>query len=288
MDLQGQAYEMSKPTVQITATYADGKTLDEFKRVLDARRKYLNETAFQSIHAMAVETLKSVRSLTKVAKPSGIKVDLTPRTDLKFSYYHVTAATTGSKSGVRMCIRGASGMRFEDNQIGKFVFVDLKGAKLASVQVYQFKDVTGDNKVYLICATSQSKAKKAAQNIVARRLLRYAGLAKRAVSALMIKTNNKGPADAVSARVYQKANEVTTVKNQIVKNPNGSGVYSLTAMDDLRYAGRALKGGQASVDMALRKAANKSVGLIQHKCKNVLLPGELKTPFPEITKKGAA
>lgn len=279
---------MSKTAVKIVATYADGKTLDEFQKVLEKRQHYLGETAFQSIHAMAIEALKSIRGLTRVAKPSGIKVTVTQRTDLKFSYYHVSASQTGSKSAGRMCIRSAAGMRFEDNSIGKFVFADLKGVKLAAVQVYQFKDEGANNKIYIIAATSQAKAKKVAQNIVARRVLKYSGLAKRAVSALMVKANNKGPSDSVSPRVYAKANEVTTVKSQIAGNSDGSGVYSLTCVDDLRYATRALKGGPAAVDLALRKAANKSVGLISHKCKDLLLPGELKTPFPEITKKKAA
>ena len=279
---------MSKPVVKIVATYADGKTLDEFSRVLKSRQKYLNETAFQSIHAMMVETLKSIRGVTRVAKAAGIKVNVAQRSDLKFSYYSLGAAQTGSKAAVRMCVRTIGGTRLEDGQDGKFVFADVHGVKSAAVHVFEFKDVDGDGKVYLISATSQSRAKRAAQNIVARRLLRYAGLARRAISALMIKTNPRGPADPVSARVYAKANEVTTVRNQVATNTDGSGVFSLIALDDLRYAVRALKGGQAAVDMALRRAANKSVGLINHKCKDLLLPGELKTPFPEITKRGAA
>lgn len=279
---------MSKPAIKIVATYADGKTLGEFQKVLAARQHYLNETAFQSIHAMAVETLKSVRGLTRVAKPTGIKVDIVPRTDLIFSYSRVTAAQTGTKAGAKMCLRKMS-FRYEPGPNERIRFRDCHGHRKQDVRVYQFVDIGADPKLtYLIASPSPGAAKKEAQQIVARRVLRFAGLAKRAISALMVKTNNRGPADAVSARVYAKANEVTTVRNQTVTNSNGSGVYSLTCQDDLRYAARALIGGQASVDTALKKAANKSVGLIQHKCKGLLLPGELKTPFPEITKRKSA
>ena len=280
---------MSKPLVKITATYAGDKTLGAFSDVLAKRQHYLNESAFQSIHAMAVETLKSLRGLTRVAKVSNVKVVVTPRTDLKFSYYFLSAAKTGDKAASRMCIRSSSGMRFERNQIGKEIYANVKGVKLSAVQVYQFKDVDDDNKTYLICATSQSQAKKAAQNIVARRVLRYAGLAKRAISALMVKTNSKGPADNVSPRVYAKANEVTTVRNIIATDTKGSGgKYALVLDDALRYAVRALNGGHSAVDLAMKRAANKSIGLIQHRCKNLLLPGELKTPFPDIVKRKAS
>lgn len=280
---------MSKPVVKISASYADGKTLGEFSKVIEKRQHYLNETAFQSIHAMAVEALKTIRAGTRVAKATGLKVKVHPRSDLKFSYYYVTAAQTGTKAAARMCIRSSSGMRFERNQIGHEVYADVHGAKAASVQVYQFKDEEGDGKIYIIAATSAAKARRAAQNIVARRLLRYAGLAKRAISALMVKTNTKGPADAVSARVYAKANEVTEVRNLFAtSSTTGDGQYALLLEDNLRYAGRALKGGPAAVDLALKKAANKSVGLIRHKCKDLLLPGELKTPFPEVVKKRVA
>lgn len=275
---------MSRPAVTITASYADGKTLDAFSRTLAQRQKYLNETAFQSIHAMAVETLKSLRGFTRVAKVSGIKVNVSPRTDLRFSYYTVQG---GDRNAARMCIRGVDGGRYENGAIGKFVFYELHGVKQNAVQVYEFRDLEGDGQTYIIAAVSAAKARATAKGIVARRLLRFAGLAKRAMSALMLKTNNKGPSDAVSARVYAKANEVTTVRNAIATGKDG-GKYALILDDDLRYATRALKGGRASVDLALRKAANKSVGLIQHKCKDLLFPGELKTPFPEITKKRSA
>lgn len=278
---------MSKPIVKIISSYADGKSLSEFKNVLAKRQHYLNETAFQSIHAMAMDTLKSLRGLVRVAKVSDIKVNITPRSDLKFSYYFLSAAKTGNKSAARMCIRAASSdMRFERDQIGKEIYANVRGVKLAAVQVYQFKDKDGDNQIYLICATSQAKAKQAARRIVARRLLRYAGLARRAISALMVKTNSKGPADNVAPRVYAKANEVTEMRNIVARDTQGSGgQYALVLEDNLRYAVRALNGGRSAVNLALQKAANKSIGLIKKRCDGLLLPGEIKTPFPEIKKR---
>ena len=276
---------MSRPTVKFVATYANGKTLDELSATIAKRQKYLNETAFQSVHATAVNALKTIRTATRVAKPSGIKVDVTPRADLTFSYTRESAA--GSRGRAKMCIRSNSGVRFEDGQIGKIMFVDCHGVKAEAVKVYQFKD-TGEEKTktYIIAATSPSKARGCAQRIVARRVLRFAGLAKKAVSALMVKTNNKGPADAVSFRVASVAARVTSV-GRVCSSGEGSGTFRLEIRDDLRYAARALKGGHAAVDQALKKAANMSIGRIKQKCGDLLMPGELRTPFPEVTRRRA-
>lgn len=274
---------MSKPAIKIVASYADGKSLDGFQKLLAKRQHYLNETAFQSIHAMAMDTLKSLRGITKVAKASGIKVAVSPRSDLQFSYYR-----EGAGGGRRMCLRSSSGTRIERNSQGAEVYDNLRGVKLSAVQVYEFKDVNAGNKTYLISSTSQGRAKKAAQRIAARRLLRYSGLARRAISALMIKTNTKAPADGVSPRVAAKANEVTATRNIVARDTNGGGgKYALVLEDNLRYALRALKGGPSQVNLALQRAANKSAGLINHRCKDLLLPGEVKTPFPDIVKKSA-
>lgn len=272
---------MANAPVKITASYANGKTLDEFSRVISKRSKYLNETAFQSIHAMAVETLKSIRSMTRVARKSSIKISLKPRQDLQFSYYY-------DASHPKMCLRSLN-RRYNPAPNEKIRFSSCRGHGRDSVKVFEFIDDAPKETIkYLIAAPSQAIAKKDAQKIVASRLLRYAGLAKRAISALMIKTNNRGPSDPVPPHVYAKANEVTFASNKIASNSDGSGKYTLTCLDNLRYAVRAIKGGQASVDLALKRAANKSIGLIHHKCKDLLLPGELKTPFPEITKKGGS
>lgn len=301
---------MSRPAVQIKVSYAGEHTLGELSRTLQARMKYLNESAFQAIHATAVNALTSIRSGTRVAKAAGIKVDVRERTDLVFSY--TTEGGGGFKDGSRserklrragfgisvrrsdaghrkMCLRTAGGSRFTPETGTAVRYLSVYGVPAKTVKVFEFvDDDSGRKSTYLLVAKSTALAKKAAREIVARRLLRYAGLARRAVSALMVKTNNKGPADAVNARVFAKANEVTAKREVIAKGKDGGGKYALLLYDDLRYAARALNGGQAAVDLALKKAMNKTVSVIQTKCKNLLLPGELPLPFPEVSKRGAA
>lgn len=296
----------------IRADFAGGHTLDEFGRVMQKRIKYLNETAFQSIHAMAIDALKAIRGVTKVAKPAGIRVNVVPRADLMLGYYTESSLVGGSaterwaaRNGIdptglshtvrkKMCIRNRARQRVENNTIGKIVFSNrCHGVPAKAVRIFQFTDKYSSGadtvtNVYLIASTSATDAKKEARMIVFRRVARFAGLAKRAISALMVKTNTRGPADNVSSRVYAKANEVTEKRDAFVTSQNGDGKYALILEDNLRYAKRAVRGEAAAIDMALKKAANKSVGLIRHRCKNLLLPGEIKTPFPEVVRRKSA
>jgi len=53
----------------------------------------------------------------------------------------------------------------------------------------------------------------------------------------------------------------------------------------LDYATLAVEGGDAIVDMALKKAANKAASVINMKCKKILNFEQLDTPFPEVSKK---
>lgn len=297
---------MSRPPVRIDVSYADGKTIADLSRTLQQRMKYLNESAFQSIHATAVNALMSIRTGTRVAKASGIKVNVSERTDLVFSY---TTEGGGGKIGSRsearlrragfgvnvrrsdagrrkMCLRNAGGMRYTPDSGVRVVFTGVYGVPSRSIKVFNFTDDGSDNRQqYIIVAPTQGKARKEAQRIVARRMLRFAGLARRAVSALMVKANNKNVADNVSPRVMMKAMEVTEKRDIFTGGSDGGGKYALYLLDNLRYATRALDGGPAAVNLALKKAMNKTVSTIQHKCKDLLLPGELPLPFPEVARR---
>lgn len=297
---------MSRPVMDIKVTWADGKTIDALSKTLQQRMKYLNESAYQSIHATAMNALMSIRTGTRVAKPTGIKVALTERTDLVFSY---TTEGGGGKIGSRseaklrragfginvrrsdaghrkMCLRNTGGVRYAPGAGVRVVYAGVHGVPSRAVKVFDFTDVDSENRQqYIIVASSQGGARKAAQLIVARRLLRFAGLARRAISALMVKTNNKAVGDNVSPRVMMKAVEVTDKRDILARGDDGGGKYALYLIDNLRYATKALNGGPAAVNLALKKAMNKTVSTIQHKCKNLLLPGELPVPFPEVTQR---
>ena len=58
--------------------------------------------------------------------------------------------------------------------------------------------------------------------------------------------------------------------------------YSLQADDLLNYAMAALQGGEASLNEALMKAANKIASTINHKASKLLLFQDIGVPFPEV------
>lgn len=266
-------------SVQLTG--ASQAALDALSKTISARMKYLNETVSASAHAIMTQTLRSVRAVTKVAKPGRVKAEVKRRDDLQFGY------TT--KGGYRkMCLRDSAGKRIEGDALGKPRFAaEVRGLQLKSVHVFEFADA--DRQTYLIAAPSKSAAQKVAKTIAARRVTRYAGLARRALSVLMIKSNTKGAFETVSQRVNRKAYAETRTSETVLKTPTG-GVYTLTALDNLRYAKLAVKGEDAAIDLAVRKAVNKSVGLIQHrfKDKSFFSPGDLPPVFPEIKQRKSA
>ena len=293
---------MSKPLVTVDG--ASIRALDALSKTLAARMKYLNESVQDGAHAMLSLVLRSLRVSTKVAKATDVKVDLKERGDLRFSYYATggrrefrdkkNLGETTIKVPVKMCVRNAGGVRIKDNSCGKIRFVDLQGVKAKTVKCFEFVDSyeTGGTKFadrYLIVAASKGKANRYAKTIVSRRILRYAGLARRAITVLMVKSNTNGPAEKVTQRVNAKAYEVTRIAEAVMPNANG-GVYTLTALDNLRYAQSALKGGSADIDAAIKKAVNKCVGNITHRFKDrgFFNPGDLPPCFPEVKSRRSA
>ena len=130
-------------------------------------------------------------------------------------------------------------------------------------------------------------AKRKAKDIVRRRQIRYAGLARRAIGILMQKTSTKTKVnDKVPMNVTALAKTVTYKRELIAKSNDGNGgKYALALLDDLRYALDAIRGGKASVDMQMKKAMNKIVSVINRKIPDgntFFSQRKLATPFPEV------
>lgn len=265
-------------SIQVNATWANGKTLGEFCKILQERMKYMNETARDSIAACAINVLKGIRTVTKVAKESSIKV----KVDADNTLY--PSCTTRSAKKI-LCVRyKGSNERYTGNE--RLVSTGAAG-KMNAFNVYRFEDTLSPKLTkYLIIAPSRQAAKAKAKQIVRSRQIRYAGLARRAVSVLMMKTGTKNVADNVPMRVSQKAKEVTDHREVIAKAADGSGgKYALVLTDNLNYALNAVKGGKAAVDTQMKKAMNKIVSVINQKLKKnggLLGPNKLEIPFPEV------
>ena len=247
-------------SIQINSSWANGKTLQEFGRILRERMTYMHETARDSIAACAINVLKGIRSITKVAKPDKQKIDVAVDNTMYFS-----VTTQGAKK--IPCIRMmGSGKRYSGSE--KFVMAEEPN-RTKGWKIFRFQDKLSANlTTYLIAAPNMASAKNKARKITKSRVARFAGLAKRAVSVLMMKTNTKNVNDPVSHRVNQKAKQVTHTREIIAKaNDGNGGKYSLVLVDELNYALQAIKGGKGAVDLCMKKAMNKIVSIINQKLK---------------------
>ena len=72
--------------VHISMTFGNGLTMQQFGQVIQERMKWMKETARDSIVACAITALKAIRTITRVAKLSSIKVEVTPDTTLYPSF----------------------------------------------------------------------------------------------------------------------------------------------------------------------------------------------------------
>lgn len=250
----------------------DGRTLAEFGKLLQARQEWLNESAMQSVSAMAENLLTSLRGLTKVFKPShvkitGLKIDAT----LSVSFYKKGAGTKAIP-----CLR-AGKVRYvkKPNE-----FIKWSNKFDDKSKVYRWKYQVKENvfREYLIVTNTESQATKVCKEIVLKRAKVYAGLAKHALSRLMQKAYVGNTAAETLSQMSRQVADRNTSANKVF----GTDTYKLELRDDLLYSVAALKNGESDIQTSFQKALNKITSVINMKCKNILGFEKLDTPFPEL------
>lgn len=257
--------------VTITAD-VDGRPLAELSRLITLRSKWLGESARDSVRATAVTFLQSLRTLTKTAKKSGEKIELTSSNMLVPSFRR-----WGGKS--RPCIRvGKGGNTYTPMKGTRVIYADgLVNFATQKVYTASFTLGEGDRRKtykYVVVASSKSSASRAVRRANAKRIASWRGLARAAVSALIRKA---GGNSTTSGKIGAKASDNARV------TPRGAGnSFSLTILDNLSYAECAVKGGNSGITLALQRACNKSASVINRRCADLLDFSPLPTPFPEI------
>lgn len=258
-------------TAAVMATVGNGRTLEEFSKLIAARSKYLGETAADAVAACAIDALKSIRAATGKATKRSVSKDVEVKEDGTLVPSFKTVG--GAK---KFCIRNRGGAEYKGNEK---ISVAANSSQISKWNVFRFNDEHGEKKYkYLIVAPDAKTAVKVAKQIKQRRAMRYSGLAKVALTRLMRKTATVSDGGEMpDAAVARKADEQTKSVAQ-----NGGKAYSLHLEDNLGYAILAVKGGQTGVDLALRKAMNKITATVNQRCKKILGFEQLPTPFPEI------
>jgi hypothetical protein len=263
----------------VSITVADGRTVKEFVKLLEARQTYMKETTDKACAAIAIDALRSIRAATKKLKPKTAENEAS----VKPVALYPSFKTVGPKKR-KFCLRyKGSNSEYHGNEIIVQIDRASDSKVLKTYGVYSFvMQRRNKKKAYLLVAPSEASALRWAKLKKRRMAMVFSGLARRALTTLMMKTAtvNVGD-DGASQLVHKKADENTRKTVSITQGLEGI-AYSLTLEDNLDYAMPAVDGGEWGVNLALQKALNKVTATINQKCKNLLTFDKLETPFPEL------
>ena len=255
--------------IPISVTAAGGRTLEQFNRLIQQRVSLLKETPAKAITACAIQVLKSLRAITRLAKVSQprMKDGTKPEIELCAGLY-LSFKSMGRGRGAKKipCLRlTGSHARFPLDNAS--LAIPEKGLKARLAQVYQWNRRNG-KKVY-IAASSSSVAQRYMKEIEKKRIAKYRGLAKSALGKLMRQVSLRGGSlfDKASALAQRVAERNAHVR----KNLNGGlNEVGIRMEDTLDYASDALKGGESQIDSCLQSAMNKIAATINYRMKDLL------------------
>jgi len=259
---------------------ANGRDVSVLKAVIEARRRELGETTRQAATATAIQVLRSIRANTRIADPDAMNVKVT-----KSSGYTVGWKKEGGFS--KRCIRLGS-------KTGPYVsqksMIDLCGkyVKGETADVYSVVDVVEGSKErsvhYLVLAKDRKTAEEYAKYRHRRRVKRYSGMARYALTYAMMQTARNSSPDKANASVtsFGKGKAIENVTAVVRETGFDRGNVSIDIHDALRYATDALKDGEGYVQTAVQKACNGIVGMINNRIKKTgSFHTPLKVPFPK-------
>lgn len=237
--------------VNIAGNY-DGKPLAVLSDLIKERQRILGESAQDAVIATGIDALLSLRALTRVA-PKTI-----PKRDVRF---------------------GKSDPKYVTYPRGTYrrtiVTRWRKGERVNLIKWQKIEGRTKRGKPRATSADRQAAWERWGKVI-------YSGLARRALGLAM---NRLSTRQVKSERVNMRLSRIASA-NVAVRKVDACGVFILNIRDNLGYAVQALRGGQAAVDLALKRAANKIAGRLCRVAERKF--GErIATPFPEVRKRRA-
>lgn len=280
-------------SIDIKATWANGKTLDELSKAIQERTQYLKgETTENAVTATCLNVLRSIRAAT---------MQLGKKFAIDEGKWDIKIQTTGYTSGWAYPGKhNPKGRRVIRDGGSKAIERDDKGKRVVNVAGgYQGKRIEMSIKVYklsirnshtnakpfyetLIIAKSVEDVRKFALQRINRRVQQYRGVSKRLLGLLMKKVYaaSNVPSDGPNLPYLDK---LAVVKKQ--GNGFSSGKFGISVEDNLVDALLAVKGGESGLQTALQKAANSTVGRINSMMDKIgSFDEKIPTPFPEISK----
>ena len=276
---------MITPTLNMTY---GGKPMVVLNRLLEAREKWLHEGYKDATVATAITALQSIRAATRKRKPTkrivmGVRIAVTQRHDVHTSHTRGGARCyrTGPRDAthkhsprielgehcVQLCPPGARAWRK----------CNIYHVKLTPEQADRWPKQPVEFDVV-------SETQDGAMSYLERRFRniadRESGLAGQVLTLAMERLSTRRPTKwEVGAAAKKSANRWL----EISVNDSGED-FRVAIRDNLSYAMDAVNGGRAGVTDALKRAANRIAGMINHKA-NLSLEEKLESPFPEVKRR---
>ena len=224
--------------------------------------------------------MKSLRANTLVADPD--RMDVRVR---KSDAYAVGWRKVGGRNS--RCVRVGS-EKGPVVSLKSVVDLCVRYVKGQIANVYSAVDyVEGAKEVsshYVILATDMKTARKFAEDRHRKRVRRYSGMARFALTYAMMQTSRRSSPDKSTA-IATATGKGTAMKNVLVnvrESGYDSGEVSIDVHDGLEYATGALKDGEGYGQVSVQKAVNGIVGMInRHIDKVGSFHDRLKVPFPK-------
>ncbi len=262
---------MVSPSIRVTN--AGDKPLSVLSELIQKRRSILGESAKDAVVATAIDALVSIRAATRTA--AGKKK--TKPTVQDTGWYGSFSA-----SDRRPCFRSGVGRYAPRIDPGKaHVRWLTKGVPHMQQHVYL---VTPEHKevapYYVVCSTP-AVAEAFEQRAAMHRIDRFGDLAKHALGVGMAKISTRN----VSSKAGPKARATATKLAFAQSGDIGERGYFVEVTDGLDYGMDALKGGKGTVDLAIKKAANKIAGRLAKEVAGRPFAEKVETPFPEVRRR---
>lgn len=247
----------------VTCTYANGRPLEELGRLIEKRAQVMNQTTEKAVTAIAITAIKSLRAATNKSKGQIKPIVEKINGELQIAVEACANLFPSWKwqSGKRLpCIREGNpkGSCTSIKPWWKVQLKNLDTAKVFKVTLSPDRGVAWPKSklMYYIVAYDIDYAKNLVTSRYNKIVKRYSGLGQDAWSRAMMLVSDRPANFVAGAKAKSILNSTVSVSKTQNMSGIGSGSYTVIVEDNLRFAGKALKGGEAYVNTALMKAAN--------------------------------
>lgn len=278
---------MSTSSVTIEAKFAGDKPMAVLADLIAKREKFLKgETTEKAVIATTINVVTSIRADTQKAPLKATADMFTVRdTGLVAGWRR----ERGSRKSVRCCRERGGRWRDDIRPVNLMGQVYIKGEfghvyeiKPKNVYMDFRKNLNADKKAWFVICQNPQAAIDYGLARMERYLKKSSGMAKYALGIAQAKVSDRPMSSAApsGSRQMQLARDAAQVTSEGADNK-----FTMTVDDNLQYSQGALVHGPASLDLAMKKAANRTTAILNKLASPFELTRDIPTPFPEVTGK---